>query len=117
VWRNRTGGSQIIDFTAEMRRLPGFYPNNTEEVVKWERLDPHHMQVHFMRKLFHVFSNNHFRTPNARYLEVYHLKPNTTYEFRIWANNEVGQGEMCTISARTIEPVQEKGLKTFNFED
>lgn len=43
VWRNRTGGSAIIDFTAEMRRLPGYYENNTEEVVKWERLDPHHM--------------------------------------------------------------------------
>lgn len=52
-----------------------------------------------------------YRTPNARYLEVYHLKPNTSYEFRIWATNEVGAGEMCTISARTIEPVQEKGEK------
>jgi hypothetical protein len=50
-----------------------------------------------------------FRTPNARYLEVYHLKPNTSYEFRIWATNDVGPGEMCTITARTIEPVQEKG--------
>lgn len=91
VWRNRTGGSPIIDFTAEMRRLPGFYPNNTEEVVEWERLDPHHI------------------TPNARYLEVYHLKPNTSYQFRIWANNDVGAGEICTIGARTVEPTQEKG--------
>jgi len=38
VWRNRTGGSPIIDFTAEMRRLPGVYPNYTEELVEWERL-------------------------------------------------------------------------------
>lgn len=91
MWRNRTGGSPIIDFTAEMRRLPRFYPNGSEELVEWERLDPHHI------------------TPNARYLEVYHLRPNTSYEFRIWANNEVGAGDIYTISARTIEPTQEKG--------
>jgi hypothetical protein len=91
VWRNRTGGTPLIDFTAEMRRLPGLYPNNTEEYVEWERLDPHHI------------------TPNARYLEVYHLKPNTTYQFRMWANNEVGSGDVCTITARTVEPTQEKG--------
>lgn len=90
-WKNRTGGSPIIDFSAEMRRVPGFYLNNTEELVEWERLDPHHI------------------TPNARYLEVYHLKPNTSYQFRIWANNEVGSGLVSTITARTVEPTQEKG--------
>lgn len=91
VWRNRTGGAPIIDFTAEMRREPGFYLNGTEEKVVWERLDPHHI------------------AHNARQLEVYHLKPNTTYQFRIWATNEVGAGDMYTISARTVEPTQEKG--------
>lgn len=91
AWRNRTGGSPIIDYTAEMRRLPGFYRNHTEELVEWERLDPHHI------------------TPNARQLEVYHLKPNTSYQFRIWATNEVGPGEVSTITARTVEPTQEKG--------
>lgn len=39
-----------------MRRQPEMYENNTMEDVKWERLDPHHI------------------TPNARQLEVYHLK-------------------------------------------
>lgn len=91
AWRNRTGGSPIIDYTAEMRRLPGFYRNHTEERVEWERLDPHHI------------------TPNARQLEVYHLTPNTSYQFRIWATNEVGPGEVSTITARTVEPTQEKG--------
>lgn len=91
-WRNRTGGSPIIDFSAEMRRAPGYYPNNTEELVEWERLDPHHI------------------TPNARYLEVYHLRPNTSYQFRIWANNEVGAGKVSTISAKTVAPTQEKGF-------
>lgn len=91
IWRNRTGGSPIIDFTAEMRRLPGTYPDNSEELVEWEKLDPHHI------------------TPNARQLEIYHLKPNTSYQFRIWATNEAGAGEIAMINARTVEPVQEKG--------
>lgn len=78
-----------------MRRLPGFYPNNTEEKVEWERLDPHHI------------------TPNARQLEVYHLKPNTSYQFRIWATNDVGAGPASVITARTVEPTQEKGLDKF----
>lgn len=76
-----------------MRRLPGTYPNYSNDLVEWERLDPHHI------------------TPNARYLEVYHLKPNTSYQFRIWATNEVGAGEVSTITAKTIEPTQEKGFK------
>ena len=90
------------------------YPNGTDEIVRWERLDPHHI------------------TPNARQLEVYHLKvnnriceliychcrfyccnkilqPNTSYQFRIWANNEVGAGEMKFTYARTKPPVEEKG--------
>lgn len=96
VWRNRTGGSPIIDFTAEMRRQPGFYPNGTEEIVEWERLDPHHI------------------AHNARYLEVYHLRPNMSYEFRMWANNDVGSGAVSTITARTVEPTQEKGIRFIN---
>lgn len=95
VIRSRTGGSPIIDYTAEMRRLPGVYPNNTEEKVEWERLDPHHI------------------TPNARQLEVYHLKPNTSYQFRIFATNDVGSGPYSVITARTVEPTQEKGLDKF----
>lgn len=56
VWRNQTGNAPIIDFTAEMRIQPDLDSNDTENDVSWERLDPHHI------------------TPNARYLEVYHLK-------------------------------------------
>lgn len=93
VWRNQTGGSPIIDFTAEMRRLPRVFSNFSEE-VEWERLDPHHI------------------TPNARQLEVYHLRPNTSYQFRMWATNEAGAGEIATITARTVEPTQEKGFSS-----
>lgn len=37
-----------------------------------------------------------------RYYELYHLKPNTTYEFRLWANNFLGAGEIVTTSATTL---------------
>lgn len=56
VWRNQTGNSPIIDFTAEMRIQPENENDTDDDDVSWERLDPHHI------------------TPNARYLEVYHLK-------------------------------------------
>lgn len=58
VWRNQSGNSPVIDFTAEMRLQPDIYPNGTEEEVKWERLDPNHI------------------AGSARQLEVYHLKVN-----------------------------------------
>jgi len=76
-----------------MRKQPEIFPNNTEENVEWQRLDPQHI------------------APNARQLEVYHLVPNTSYQFRIWASNEVGSGEMYTIGARTVAPTEEKGLE------
>jgi hypothetical protein len=96
VWRNRTGGSPIIDFTAEMREIPNkSYENYTGDEIAWIKIEPNHI------------------TPNARYLEVYHLSPNTTYQFRIYANNEVGAGEPCMISATTLKPTQEEGnIKT-----
>ncbi|XP_070493478.1 contactin-1a isoform X3 [Chironomus tepperi] len=99
VWRNRTGNTPIIDFTAEMRKQPEIFPNNTEENVEWQRLDPQHI------------------APNARQLEVYHLVPNTSYQFRIWASNEVGSGEIYTISTRTVAPVEEKDLIMRILED
>lgn len=33
---------------------------------------------------------------------MYHLTPNTTYEFRLWANNFLGAGEAVTTSATTL---------------
>ncbi|XP_039444289.1 uncharacterized protein LOC120424283 isoform X2 [Culex pipiens pallens] len=92
VWEvlpNRTGGYAIRDFTAEMRRL-----RMTEEdpEERWETIDPRHI------------------SPNARQLEIYHLIPNTTYEFRIWANNALGSGEIVTITATTTPDMEEKDL-------
>jgi hypothetical protein len=37
------------------------------------------------------------------------LQPNTSYQFRIWANNEVGSGEIKLTNARTKPPTEEKG--------
>lgn len=44
-----------------------------------------------------------------RYFEVYHLKPNTTYEFRIWANNYLGAGAMMYTTATTLSQLSDQG--------
>lgn len=81
-----------------MRETPENYEegnmtDNSEDEKAWLRVEPNHI------------------TPNARYLEVFHLKPNTSYQFRIWANNEVGAGEKLMTSATTVAPTEEKGAK------
>ncbi|KFB48858.1 AGAP013210-PA-like protein [Anopheles sinensis] len=45
-----------------------------------------------------------------RQLEIYHLIPNTTYEFRIWGNNQLGAGEIVTILSTTQPRMEEKDL-------
>uniref|UniRef100_A0A182T332 Fibronectin type-III domain-containing protein n=1 Tax=Anopheles maculatus TaxID=74869 RepID=A0A182T332_9DIPT len=91
VWEvmpNRTGGYAIRDFTAEMRKMR---ESIDEPELPWETIDPRHI------------------SPNARQLEIYHLIPNTTYEFRIWGNNQLGAGEIVTILATTQPRMEEKG--------
>lgn len=53
--------------------------------------------------------------PLQRMLEIYHLVPNTTYEFRIWANNHLGAGEIVTIQGTTSPIFEEKGKQTQSF--
>ncbi|XP_050069979.1 uncharacterized protein LOC126558075 [Anopheles maculipalpis] len=92
VWEvmpNRTGGYAIRDFTAEMRKMR---ETIDEPELPWETIDPRHI------------------SPNARQLEIYHLIPNTTYEFRIWGNNQLGAGEIVTILATTQPRMEEKDL-------
>uniref|UniRef100_A0A182QBW4 Ig-like domain-containing protein n=1 Tax=Anopheles farauti TaxID=69004 RepID=A0A182QBW4_9DIPT len=92
VWEvmpNRTGGYAIRDFTAEMRKMR---ETNDAPELPWETIDPRHI------------------SPNARQLEIYHLIPNTTYEFRIWGNNQLGAGEIVTILATTQPRMEEKDL-------
>lgn len=49
VWPNRTGGHPILDFTAEMRRMPDYGENETE----WMLLDPHHISPNAVSALWY----------------------------------------------------------------
>lgn len=76
VWEpNGTGGYPIMNFTAQYRLA---YTDNT-----WIAISPNHI------------------TPNSRQIDVYNLKPNTSYEFRIWATNQLGRGEKTSVIAVT----------------
>lgn len=46
-----------------------------------------------------------------RQMEVYRLEPNTTYEFRLWANNQLGSGEMVTTNVTTLSETKEEGIR------
>lgn len=60
-----------------------------------------HINLHFFLK--------------QRQLEIYHLTPNTSYEFRIWANNQLGSGDKVTISGTTSPKIEEKGNQPNEF--
>ncbi|XP_062137917.1 contactin-2 isoform X4 [Drosophila sulfurigaster albostrigata] len=94
IWRfNKTqsGGYPVRSFTAEYRnvsyRVP---PANVSYEHEWSRMDPINI------------------APNVRQMEVYRLAPNTTYEFRIWANNELGSGEVVTTNVTTLPETKEE---------
>ncbi|KAH8300579.1 hypothetical protein KR044_009587, partial [Drosophila immigrans] len=96
IWRfNKTqsGGYPVRSFTAEYRnvsyRVP---PANASYEHEWSRMDPINI------------------APNVRQMEVYRLAPNTTYEFRIWANNELGSGEVVTTNVTTLPETKEEDL-------
>ena len=36
-----------------------------------------------------------------RQIDVYHLVPNTTYIFRVWATNKLGKGEIVEVEGHT----------------
>lgn len=42
-------------------------------------------------------------------MEVYHLIPNTTYEFRIWGNNYLGAGEIVNTIITTLPEIGDEG--------
>lgn len=42
-------------------------------------------------------------------MEVYRLEPNTTYEFRLWANNQLGSGDVVTTNVTTLSETKEEG--------
>ncbi|XP_029660291.1 neuronal cell adhesion molecule isoform X3 [Formica exsecta] len=83
-----TGGYPIIDFTAEYR----LKPVAGEEPEEWKPIIPTHIP------------------PNSRQIDVYHLVPNTTYSFRVWATNQLGRGEIVEVEGHTHHSVEELEL-------
>ncbi|XP_020290361.1 contactin-2 [Pseudomyrmex gracilis] len=83
-----TGGYPIIDFTAEYRLKP--VEGQTPE--DWKPIIPTHIP------------------PNSRQIDVYHLVPNTTYSFRVWATNQLGKGEIVEVENHTHHSVEELEL-------
>lgn len=48
-------------------------------------------------------------------MEIYHLRPNTTYEFRIWGNNQLGAGDIATTVVQTLAEFSDEGFVDFLF--
>ncbi|KAJ8922224.1 hypothetical protein NQ315_004161 [Exocentrus adspersus] len=84
------GGYPIINFTAQYRLA---YTNDS-----WIPISPNHI------------------TPNSRQIEVYKLLPNTTYQFRIWATNQLGRGNITEVYGKTLDVYMEQELARHLFE-
>lgn len=41
---------------------------------------------------------------------MYHLVPNTTYSFRVWATNQLGKGEIVEVEGHTHHTIEELGI-------
>lgn len=95
IWRfnkSNSGGYPIRSFTSEFRNVSYKNEESRKKGHAWERMDPINI------------------APNVRQMEVYRLEPNTTYEFRIWANNHLGAGEIVTTNVTTLSETKEEDL-------
>ncbi|XP_045463175.1 protein turtle homolog A isoform X3 [Harmonia axyridis] len=89
VWEvNGTGGYPIMNFTAQFRLA------DTDN--KWIPIPPNHI------------------TPSSRQIDVYGLQPNTSYEFKVWATNQLGRGEVTQIVSTTKGYYSEEGADEFD---
>lgn len=50
-----------------------------------------------------------------RQIDVYHLVPNTTYSFRVWATNQLGKGEIVEVEGHTHYSIEELGIMLQSF--
>ncbi|XP_032516976.2 cell adhesion molecule DSCAML1 [Danaus plexippus] len=82
------GGHPIVDFTAQYRSAA---PVN-DSLEPWRPISPNHI------------------SPNSRQIDVYHLDPNASYWFRVWANNVLGPGPPVEVLATTLYSDQEAEL-------
>lgn len=41
---------------------------------------------------------------------MYHLVPNTTYSFRVWATNQLGRGDIVEVDGHTHHSIEELGI-------
>lgn len=95
IWRfnkSNSGGYPIRSFTSEFRNVSYKDEESRKKGHEWSRMDPINI------------------APNVRQMEVYRLEPNTTYEFRIWANNHLGAGEIVTTNVTTLSETKEEDL-------
>jgi hypothetical protein len=44
-----------------------------------------------------------------RHLDIFHLSPNATYLFELWANNQLGKGTSTLVEVSTHNDMQEIG--------
>ncbi|KAK7579812.1 hypothetical protein V9T40_000441 [Parthenolecanium corni] len=53
------------------------------------------------------YVNSHVLSHIATQVDIYKLKPNSTYLFQIWATNKLGPGDITNVTSRTLHDNQE----------
>ncbi|XP_014245388.1 uncharacterized protein LOC106664299 [Cimex lectularius] len=97
-----TGGYPITSFTAQYR---------LRHTPQGESPDPWHL----------VMPDGQIK-PTATQVDIFQLKPNSSYVFQIWANNKLGRGDVVELEAQTKHDSQEielgkhllEGVETFD---
>lgn len=98
------GGYPIINFTAQYRLA---YTNDS-----WLPISPNHITPNCVSLQNLEVSPSHSlncKLHFQRQIEVYKLLPNTTYQFRIWATNLLGRGEITEAFGTTKDNYNEMG--------
>ena len=63
----------------------------------------------------YIFLNVSFLFSLQRQIDVYHLLPNTTYAFRVWATNRLGRGEIVEVEGHTQYSDEQSGKLSLTF--
>lgn len=119
---NHSGGYPIKSFTADFRKY--FDADETNATLqKWHRLDPENIPANVVSQMkqncLTFWLRKGIKSKIAllqRYYEIFHLIPNTTYEFRLWANNYLGAGEIVITSATTLGQLSDESKWHFDIK-